>query len=77
MLGSSGQLRPHNLRASADTAIGFDTDHVFALMEIAGDELYFQIVSRNGETVDSGVLENNKNKKKSGAEPSRAAAAHG
>jgi hypothetical protein len=26
------------------------------LFEIAGDELYFQIVSRKGETIDSGVI---------------------
>jgi 3',5'-cyclic AMP phosphodiesterase CpdA len=37
-------------------AKGFDTDRVFALMEIAGDELYFQTVSRAGDTVDAGVL---------------------
>ena len=56
VLGSSGQLRDHNLRPSADIAKGFDTDRVFALMEIAGQELHFQTISRTGETVDGGVL---------------------
>lgn len=56
VLGSSGQLRYHNLRPSGEIAKGFDTDRVFALMEIAGDELHFQTISRTGETVDSGVL---------------------
>jgi phosphodiesterase/alkaline phosphatase D-like protein len=56
VLGNSGQLRPHDLRASPDTAKGFDTDRAFALVEIAGDELYFQVLSRTGQTVDTGSL---------------------
>jgi hypothetical protein len=55
VLGSSGQLRFHNLKPSAEMARGFDTDRAFALMEIAGDELYFQTISPGGETVDSGT----------------------
>ncbi len=57
VLGSSGELRPRNLAPSADTAKGFDTDQAFAMVEIAGDELYFQAVSRTGATVDSGVIQ--------------------
>jgi hypothetical protein len=57
VLGNSGELRSHNLRPSPETAKGFDTDRTFGLVEIAGDELYFQIVSRNGETVDFGVVD--------------------
>ncbi len=57
VLGNSGELRFHNLRPSADMVKGFDTDRTFALIEIAGNELYFQIISRTGETVDSGVLQ--------------------
>ena len=41
-------------------ARGFDTDYSFMLMEIAGDELYFQAISRTGQTVDAGVLRKNK-----------------
>jgi hypothetical protein len=26
------------------------------LMEISGDELYFQVISRTGQTVDAGVI---------------------
>ena len=51
VLGNSGELRPHNLKPSADTAKGFDTDRDFMMMEIAGDQLYFQTISRTGETV--------------------------
>jgi len=57
VLGSSGQLRFHDLKPSPDTAKGFDTDLTFALVEIAGDTLYFQAVSRTGQMVDSGIVE--------------------
>lgn len=54
--GASGKLRPGNLKRSAVTAQGFDTDHSFMLIEIAGEEMYFQTISRAGATVDSGVI---------------------
>ena len=57
VLGNSGELRPHNLRPSAETAKGFDTDRTFEIVEIAGKELSFQVISRSGETVDSGTIE--------------------
>lgn len=56
VLGNSGQLRPHDLRPSAQTAKGFDTGHCFMLMEIAGDQLNFQTISDTGATVDSGTI---------------------
>jgi 3',5'-cyclic AMP phosphodiesterase CpdA len=56
VLGNSGQLRMHNVRAGPDVAKAFDTDQAFALMEIDGDQLYFQIISRRGATVDQGVI---------------------
>jgi 3',5'-cyclic AMP phosphodiesterase CpdA len=55
--GSSGHLRYHNLRKSSEMAAGFDTDRAFMLVEIAGDQFYFQTISRTGQTVDSGVLQ--------------------
>jgi len=56
VLGNSGELRPGNLRRSADVDKGFDTDQSFALMEISGDELHFQVIARGDKTVDDGVL---------------------
>jgi Calcineurin-like phosphoesterase len=56
VLGSAGQLRAHDLRPSAETAKGFDTDRTFMLMEISGDELDFQTLARSGSTVDSGDI---------------------
>jgi 3',5'-cyclic AMP phosphodiesterase CpdA len=57
VLGNSGELRYHNLKPSANMAAGFDTDRDFLVMEIAGDKLYFQTVSRIGQVVDSGSLD--------------------
>ena len=54
--GSGGQLRKGDLQRSDITAAGFDQDQAFMLVEIAGDDLYFQTVSRTGATVDSGVI---------------------
>lgn len=54
--GAAGSLRRGDIDATPLTARGFDTDYSFMLMEIAGNELYFQAISRTGETVDAGVL---------------------
>jgi len=54
--GAAGSLRAGDIQRSALTAKGFDTDYSFILMEIAGDELYFQAISRTGQTVDAGVI---------------------
>jgi predicted phosphodiesterase len=54
--GASGELRAGNLKPSAETAKGFDTDRSFILIEIAGDDLYFQATSRLGAVIDSGVI---------------------
>lgn len=55
--GDSGELRYHNIRSSCDLdQVGFDTDRTFMLVEIDGDQLYFQTIARSGATVDSGQL---------------------
>ena len=54
--GAAGSLRPNDIRTTGLTARGFDTDYSFMLMEISGDELFFQAISRKGETVDAGVI---------------------
>jgi 3',5'-cyclic AMP phosphodiesterase CpdA len=56
VLGNAGELRFHDLRPAADTITGFDTDRAFMMVEIAGDEFWFQVISRTGQTVDSGVI---------------------
>ena len=57
VVGSGGQLRPGNIdRTTGITAKGFDTDLAFMAAEIVGDEMYFNVISRPGKTVDSGVV---------------------
>ena len=55
--GASGSLRAGNLRKSDLTAAGYDKDRSFLLVEISGDELFFQTISRAGATVDSGTIQ--------------------
>jgi hypothetical protein len=38
------------------TAKGFDRDYHFMIVEILGDDLYFQAISRTGATIDFGVV---------------------
>ena len=54
--GSGGQLRRGDVRPSGLTAAYFDQDQSFMLVEVAGDEMFFEAVSRSGATVDSGVI---------------------
>ncbi len=57
VVGSGGQLRAGNIdRRSGITAKGFDSDRAFLAAEIIGDQMYFNAISRTGQTVDSGVL---------------------
>ena len=57
ILGNSGKLMTHDFRSSEGMEKGFDTDQGFMLVEIAGDKLYFQTISRSGHTIDSGSVE--------------------
>jgi 3',5'-cyclic AMP phosphodiesterase CpdA len=57
VLGSSGQLRLHNLSPSAEMAKGFDNDLTFMLVEVTDDQFCFQTISRKNQTIDSGVTD--------------------
>ena len=55
--GGAGSLRKADIRRpSTLMARGFDTDFHFMMMEISGDTLYFQAISRTGETIDAGAI---------------------
>lgn len=61
--GAGGKLRSGDVRDSSTlTDKAFDRDMSFMVAEIAGDQFYFQTVSRTGETVDAGVLPNQRKK---------------
>jgi hypothetical protein len=54
--GSSGQLRKGDTKPSAMNAAHFDTDNSFMVVEIAGNEMSFEAISRLGAKVDSGTV---------------------
>ena len=55
--GAGGEVRKNNVKKNSPlTEKAFDTDLSFMLIEIAGDEMYFQVISRTRQTVDSGVI---------------------
>ena len=54
--GAGGQLRKGDLRRSTNTAAGLDQDQSFMLNEVVEDDLHFQVISRNGRTVDRGTI---------------------
>jgi predicted phosphodiesterase len=54
--GSSGQLRKGDVHPSEMTAAAFAEDRTFMLVEIDGEEMRFQTISRTGQVVDSGVI---------------------
>lgn len=54
--GGAGSLRRGDARPADFVARSLDTDFHFMLVEIVGDVLYFQAITRRGETVDAGVV---------------------
>jgi 3',5'-cyclic AMP phosphodiesterase CpdA len=54
ILGSSSKLRKGDLNKSGMTASGNDSDYAFMLVEIDGDDMYFQTISDKGATLDTG-----------------------
>jgi len=55
VVGSGGRLAVGDIdKHSEITAKGFDTDQAFLSVEIAGDTMYFNAISRLGQVVDSG-----------------------
>jgi hypothetical protein len=54
--GASGQLAPGDTRQSDSTAVAFDQDQTFMLVEVAGEQMSFETLSRGGQRVDSGVI---------------------
>jgi 3',5'-cyclic AMP phosphodiesterase CpdA len=62
--GAGGKLREGNVKSNSPlTDKYFDSDVSFMLAEIVKDQLYFQAVSRTGETIDSGVIAKPKKQK--------------
>jgi hypothetical protein len=59
--GSAGKLARGDLRNNSPLmARGFDNDQAFMVVNIDGDRLTFQAISRSGTIVDSGAIERRK-----------------
>jgi hypothetical protein len=57
--GSGGKLRKGDVKkGSTLTEKAYDRDMSFMLVEINDNQMHFQVISRTGETVDSGVIPN-------------------
>jgi predicted MPP superfamily phosphohydrolase len=54
--GDSGKLERHDFHRSNQLAASFDQGRTFMMIEIVGETMYFQTVSQNGQTIDSGGL---------------------
>lgn len=55
--GSSAKLREGNITQTALTAKGFDSGYTFMIVEIVGNDLYYQTITDTGKTVDSGRVQ--------------------
>ena len=57
VVGSGGRLAADDIGKPSDlTARGFDTDQAFMAVEIDGDTMTFNAISRTGDIVDSGRI---------------------
>ncbi len=54
--GGSAKLRDGDIRVGPLTAKGFDSEQSYMVVEIDGDVMRFQAISRRGKVVDSGEI---------------------
>ena len=55
--GAGGKIRKNDIKKKSPlTEKGFDADLSFMLIEISKDEMHYQVITRTGATVDSGVV---------------------
>ena len=54
--GGSAKLRSGDIQKTAMTEFGFDRDNTYMLVEVAGDQMHIQTLTRNGRRVDSGTI---------------------
>ena len=59
--GSGGKLRKGDVKSGSPlTGKAYDDDMSFMLLEIDDKQMHYQVVSRKGETVDSGIIANHR-----------------
>ena len=61
--GAGGKLRKGDVKKGSPlTEKAYDSDMSFMLVEVDDQRMHFQVISRKGETVDSGVVMNQRKK---------------
>jgi predicted phosphodiesterase len=60
VVGNSAKLRRGDLESLGITAKGFDTGYGFMLAEIDGDQMHFQVISDQKQTIDAGIVLRNR-----------------
>lgn len=61
VIGAGGKLRDGDIDSgSGITAKGYDRDLTFMAAEIIDDQMYFNVISRTGQIIDSGVIQRRK-----------------
>lgn len=57
LTGAGGEIRKGDIKKNSPiTEKGYDADLSFMLIEIWQDEMHFQVISRTGATIDSGMI---------------------
>lgn len=56
VVGGAGKVRRGDIKRTGLTAVGFDDDLSFMMVEFAGDEMHYQAVSKSRKTIDSGLI---------------------
>ncbi len=54
--GAGGKIDPNGVKPTNQAEKFFDQDQNFMLIEIAGNQMHFQVITRTGKTIDKGVL---------------------
>ena len=54
--GGAAQLRMGDLHPQSFTDFGYDRENSFMILEIAGDEMFYQAMGVSGRTIDCGIV---------------------
>jgi predicted phosphodiesterase len=55
-VGGAAKLRAGDIRKTNMTALGYDTDNTYMLVEMSGDQMSFQTLNRLGKRIDGGTV---------------------
>jgi predicted MPP superfamily phosphohydrolase len=56
VMGNSAKLRRGDISPTGLTAFGYDNGYAFMIVEVDGDQMFFEAINEAGKTIDSGVI---------------------